>query len=106
MCSDYCGDHGYGTTYDANDKFYCATVGVTSTCGGCVFSNWHQMISSPTARYHFSRALSNKRVIHIIAHELAEIVVNPEENAWLDDRNLEIADKCNVMTFNVVLLWQ
>jgi hypothetical protein len=44
--------------------------------------------------------------LSIIAHELAETVVNPEEDAWLDVRNLEIADKCNVMTLNIVLLWQ
>jgi phosphate-induced protein 1 len=89
FCTQYCGWHTYGTLTGTNIKY--AFVGNADRC--------------PTACAAQSTGPNGNAgadaMASVIAHELEEMVTDPNLNAWYDTRGYENADKC-AWTFGTV----
>ena len=89
FCTKYCGWHTYGTISGTNIKY--AFVGNASRCP----SACEAQTTSPNGNAGADAMAS------VIAHELEEMVTDPNLNAWYDTRGYENADKC-AWTFGTV----
>jgi hypothetical protein len=82
FCTKYCGWHTYGTIGASNIKY--AFVGNADRC--------------PTACEAQTTGPNGNAIADamasVIAHELEEMVTDPNLNAWYDRRGYENADKC------------
>jgi hypothetical protein len=87
FCTKYCGWHTYGTITGTNIKY--AFVGNSDRCPTACAAQ----TSSPNGNAGADAMAS------VIAHELEEMVTDPNLNAWYDTRGAENADKC-AWTFN------
>ncbi len=85
----YCGYHDYNlltdTAFGPVIKF--AFVGDPGTNGNCA----DQTISSP------NNNIGADAMANVIAHELEEMVTDPNSLGWIDDFHYEVADKCNFL---------
>ncbi len=91
FCTKYCGWHTYGTIANTNIKY--AFVGNADRCPTAC----EAQTSSPNGNAGADAMAS------VIAHELEEMVTDPNLNAWYDTRGYENADKC-AWTFGSVTL--
>lgn len=82
FCTTYCGWHTYGTIVGTNMKY--AFVGNADRCP----SACEAQTTSPNGNAGADAMAS------VIAHELEEMVTDPNLNAWYDTRGQENADKC------------
>jgi hypothetical protein len=82
FCTKYCGWHTYGTISGTNIKY--AFVGNASRCPTAC----EAQTTSPSGNDGADAMAS------VIAHELEEMVTDPNLNAWYDRRGYENADKC------------
>lgn len=82
FCTTYCGWHTYGTISGTNIKY--AFVGNAEKCP----SACEAQTTSPNGNAGADAMAS------VIAHELEEMVTDPNLNAWYDRRGYENADKC------------
>ncbi len=82
FCTTYCGWHTYGTIAGTNIKY--AFVGNAARCP----SACEAQTTSPNGNAGADAMAS------VIAHELDEMVTDPNLNAWYDRRGYENADKC------------
>jgi hypothetical protein len=82
FCTQYCGWHTYGTIAGTNIKY--AFVGNAARCP----SACEAQTTSPNGNAGADAMAS------VIAHELEEMVTDPNLNAWYDTRGAENADKC------------
>jgi hypothetical protein len=89
FCSKYCGWHTYGTLPGTNIKY--AFVGNADRCPTAC----EAQTTSPNGNAGADAMAS------VIAHELEEMVTDPNLNAWYDTRGYENADKC-AWTFGTV----
>jgi hypothetical protein len=89
FCTQYCGWHTYGTLSGTNMKY--AFVGNADRCP----SACEAQTTSPNGNAGADAMAS------VIAHELEEMVTDPNLNAWYDGRGAENADKC-AWTFGTV----
>ena len=82
FCTKYCGWHTYGTIAGTTMKY--AFVGNADRCpSACAAQS-----TSPNDNAGADAMAS------VIAHELEEMVTDPQLNAWYDTRGYENADKC------------
>jgi hypothetical protein len=89
FCTSYCGWHTYGTLPGTTIKY--AFVGNADRCPtACSVQT-----TSPNGNAGADAMAS------VIAHELEEMVTDPNLNAWYDTRGYENADKC-AWTFGTV----
>ncbi len=82
--SGFCGDcayHGTATVYGRSPNIKYGVIGA-GNCGGC------GVPSSPNGNSYADAT------VNAIAHEVAETVTDPYDNAWGTGQN-EIGDKCN-----------
>jgi hypothetical protein len=89
FCTKYCGWHTYGTISGTNIKY--AFVGNADRCPTAC----EAQTTSPNGNAGADAMAS------VIAHELEEMVTDPNLNAWYDTRGYENADKC-AWTFGTV----
>jgi len=89
FCTRYCGWHTYGTLTGTNIKY--AFVGNADRCPSACAAQ----TTSPNGNAGADAMAS------VIAHELEEMVTDPNLNAWYDTRGAENADKC-AWTFGAV----
>jgi len=82
FCTQYCGWHTYGTIAPNNIKY--AFVGNADRCPSACAAQ----TTSPNNNAGADAMAS------VIAHELEEMVTDPNLNAWFDGRGAENADKC------------
>jgi len=82
FCTQYCGWHTYGTIIGSNIKY--AFVGNADRCPTACSAQ----TTSPNGNVGADAMAS------VIAHELEEMVTDPNLNAWYDTRGAENADKC------------
>jgi hypothetical protein len=83
FCTEYCGWHTYGTVNGVPEiKF--AFVGNAARClNACAAQS-----VSPNANPGVDAMIS------VVAHELDEMLTDPDFNEWYDDQGYESADKC------------
>lgn len=89
FCTQYCGWHTYGTLPGTTIKY--AFVGNADRCPTACAAQ----TTSPNGNAGADAMAS------VIAHELEEMVTDPNLNAWYDRRGYENADKC-AWTFGTV----
>jgi hypothetical protein len=82
FCTQYCGWHTYGVLSGTNIKY--AFVGNADRCPTACSAQQ----TSPNGNVGADAMAS------VIAHELEEMVTDPNLNAWYDTRGYENADKC------------
>jgi len=82
FCTQYCGWHTYGTIAGSNIKY--SFVGNADRCPSACAAQ----TTSPNDNAGADAMAS------VIAHELEEMVTDPNLNAWFDGRGAENADKC------------
>ena len=88
FCTAYCGWHNHDSSSGTDIKF--AFVGNPESClSACAAQN-----PSPNGDAGIDGMAS------IIAHELAEMLTDPDINAWFDTNGNEMADKCAWMFGN------
>ena len=82
FCTNYCGWHTYATI--GNYKIPISFIGNSARClSACAVQS-----TSP------NNNAGADGMVNIIAHELAEIMNDPQLNAWYDATGAECADKC------------
>jgi hypothetical protein len=83
LCTRFCGFHRNLKTQSANIRY--AFIGNTARClTHCAPQNRVSPNGNPGV----------DGMVSIIAHELSEVVTDPDYNAWYDVRGFENADKC------------
>jgi len=83
FCTQYCGWHGHASILNMDTKF--AFVGNAERCPSACSA---QTASSPNDN------IGADAMASVIAHEVDEMVTDPDLNAWYDRRGRENADKC------------
>lgn len=83
FCTQYCGWHGHASILGMDTKF--AFVGNAERCPSACSA---QTASGPNGNVGADAMAS------VIAHEVEEMVTDPDLNAWYDRRGRENADKC------------
>jgi hypothetical protein len=83
FCTQYCGWHTHASILGKDTKF--AFVGDAARCPSACSA---QTASSPNDN------IGADAMASVIAHETAEMVTDPDLNAWYDRRGYENADKC------------
>ena len=83
FCTQYCGWHTHASILGLDTKF--AFVGDAARCPSACSA---QTASSPNGN------IGADAMASVIAHETAEMVSDPDLNAWYDRRGYENADKC------------
>lgn len=96
MCEHYCGYHSHLRLPSNGKLVYYAAISNTQWCKACV--------PISTRSYSPNQPVIDS-TISVIAHELAETVVGPEEDSWQDAEHEELGDKFNVISANLVELW-